>query len=77
MLRISQTLDNPIVSELRPWAEKQFIAYELLNACASAMTDNTAEKKAEIQRILDIYLNHPKVLCDFSLQAFAEGVVAL
>ncbi len=70
-------VDNPIVSELRPWAEKQFIAYELLNACASAMSDNTAEIKAEIQRILDLYLNHPKVLCDFSLQAFAEGVIAL
>ncbi|MBQ3007230.1 MAG: beta-N-acetylglucosaminidase domain-containing protein [Clostridia bacterium] len=72
-----ETLDMPLISELRPWAEKQAIALEVIKSSLSLLGDNSEENKAAAKAILQKYLNHPKTLCDFSLQAFAERMQTL
>lgn len=72
-----RTSDNPLVSELYPWAEKQFIALDLVRNFASHLFDNSQENKAKTTALLNDYLLHPKTLCDFSLQAFAERMLTI
>ena len=72
-----ETVDNPIISELKPWAEKQKIAYEMLVSATALLDDNSKDKKMVVRTLLKDYLNHPKTLCDFSLQAFAERMLTL
>lgn len=72
-----ETVDNPLISELEPWIEKQKIAYEMLVSAAALLDDNSENKKAVVRSLLNDYLNHPKTLCDFSLQAFAERMLTL
>ena len=71
------SLDNPMVSELEPWLEKQTLALGVMKASLLLFTDNSDENKAEASDILRKYLAHPKTLCDFSLQAFAERMLGL
>ena len=72
-----KTVENAMISELYPWAEKQFIALDLLKSAISVLSENTEENKAKTRDILQKYLAHPKTLCDFSLQAFAERMLTL
>lgn len=72
-----RTLDITLISELQPWAEKQFIALDVIKSSLSLVTDNSDENKDKARNILQKYLNHPKTLCDFSLQAFAERMQTL
>lgn len=72
-----RTLDNPMVSELEPWLEKQEIALELMKSTLLILTGNSEENKEKASSFLKKYLAHPKTLCDFSLQAFAERILAL
>ncbi len=72
-----KTIDNPMVSELEPWLEKQTVALELMKSALSIFTDNSDENKNKTAKILEDYLNHPKTLCDFSLQAFVERILTL
>lgn len=72
-----KTLDIPLISELRPWAEKQMIALDVIKSSLSLLGDNSEENKENANAILQKYLNHPKTLCDFSLQAFAERMQTL
>ena len=72
-----ETVDNPMISELSPWAEKQKIALELIKSASEILNDNSEENKAKTRDILGRYLNHPKTLCDFSLQSFAERMLTL
>lgn len=72
-----RTLDNPMVSELEPWLEKQEIALELMKSTLLILTGNSEENKEKADEILKKYLAHPRTLCDFSLQAFAERILAL
>ncbi|MEE1137523.1 MAG: protein O-GlcNAcase [Acutalibacteraceae bacterium] len=72
-----ETVDNPLIAELEPWIEKQKIAYEMLVSATALLDDNSENKKAEVRSLLKDYLNHPKTLCDFSLQAFAERMLTL
>ncbi len=70
-----RTLDIPLISELKPWAEKQFIALEVIKLSLAVFTDNSAENKGALREALQNYILHPKTLCDFSLQAFAERML--
>ena len=72
-----ETLDNPMVTELEPWLEKQKIALELLKSSLAILTDNTDKNKEKSAELLKKYLAHSKTLCDFSLQAFAERILTL
>ncbi len=72
-----KNLDNPMVLELEPWLEKQKNALELMKSSLSLFSDNSAENKEKTVEILGKYLNHPKTLCDFSLQAFVERILTL
>lgn len=72
-----RTLENPMVSELEPWLEKQNVALDLMKSALSLFTDNSDENRAETSAILQKYLAHPKTLCDFSLQAFVERILTL
>ncbi len=72
-----KTVENTMISELYPWAEKQFIALDLLKSAISILSENTEENKDKTREILQKYLAHPKTLCDFSLQAFAERMLTL
>lgn len=72
-----ETVDNPMISELSPWAEKQKIALELIKSAAEILNDNSEANKAKARDWLKKYLNHPKILCDFSLQSFAERMLTL
>ncbi len=72
-----ETVENAMLSELSPWAEKQKIAVELVKSAASILDDNCEKNKAVVREILQKYLNHPKTLCDFSLQSFAERMLTL
>ncbi len=72
-----KTLDSALISELRPWAEKQFIALDVIKLSLSLLTDNSDEKRENAKSVLREYLNHPKTLCDFSLQAFAERMLTI
>ena len=72
-----KNVEIPMVEELYPWAEKQFIALDLLKSAISILNENTQENKAKTQEFLQKYLAHPKTLCDFSLQAFAERMMTL
>ena len=72
-----KTLDNPMISELMPWAEKQFIALDLLESAVLIFKDNSPQIKSKTQKLLNEYLAHPKTLCDFSLQSFAERMLLL
>lgn len=72
-----KTLDNPMISELMPWAEKQFIALEVIESSLSLLGDKSDENVDNAKAILRKYLAHPKTLCDFSLQAFAERMQTL
>lgn len=72
-----ETVDNPMFSELSTWAEKQKIALELIKSSASILDDNSEENKAVARNLLNKYLIHPRTLCDFSLQAFAERMLTL
>ncbi len=69
--------DISMLSELKPWAEKQLIALDLLRVCIRYMKENNAEDKASAKKLLKKYLAHPKTLCDFSLQAFAERMLTI
>ncbi|MEE1010807.1 MAG: protein O-GlcNAcase [Acutalibacteraceae bacterium] len=75
--RYLETVDNPMFSELSTWAEKQKIALELIKSSASILDDNSEENKAVARNLLNKYLIHPRTLCDFSLQAFAERMLTL
>lgn len=72
-----KNVEIPMISELYPWAEKQFIALDLLKSAIAILAENSEENKAKTQEILQKYLAHPKTLCDFSLQAFAERMLTL
>ena len=72
-----ETAHNPMFTELAPWAEKQIIALELIKAAAYILDNNCEETKAAARNLLNKYLIHPKTLCDFSLQAFAERMLTL
>lgn len=72
-----RTLDNHMVSELEPWLEKQEIALELMKSTLLILTGNSEENKEKADGILKKYLAHPRTLCDFSLQAFAERILTL
>ncbi len=72
-----KTLDNPMISELMPWAEKQFIALEVIESSLSLLGDKSDENIDNAKAILKKYLAHPRALCDFSLQAFAERMQTL
>ena len=72
-----KSVDNPMVSELYPWAEKQFIALDVVKNAVSHLFDNSEENRAKTADLLKKYLLHPKTLCDFSLQAFAERMLGL
>lgn len=66
-----------IFKELTPWFEKQKIACALLIAATLLLDDNSESKKNIVRVFIEEYLNHPKTLCDFSLQAFAERMLTL
>lgn len=72
-----ETIDNPMVTELEPWLEKQKIALDLLKLSLAVFADGSVENKEKTAGILKNYLAHPKTLCDFSLQAFAERILTL
>lgn len=72
-----ETVDNPMISELSPWAEKQKIALALIKSATEILNDNSEANKSKTRDILNKYLNHPKTLCDFSLQSFAERMLTL
>ena len=72
-----KTLDNPMVSELETWLEKQTIALDVMKSSLVILTDNSAENKEKSAEILKKYLAHPRTLCDFSLQAFAERILTI
>ena len=72
-----KTLDNPMVSELETWLEKQTIALDVMKSSLAILTDNSAENKEKSAEILKKYLAHPRTLCDFSLQAFAERILTI
>jgi len=72
-----ETVDNPMFTELSGWAEKQKIALDLIKSAASILDDNSEENKMVVRNLLDEYLLHPRTLCDFSLQAFAERMLTL
>ena len=72
-----QSLDNPMVLELEPWLEKQNIALDLIKSSLMILSDNSEENKSKSVEILKRYLAHPRTLCDFSLQAFAERMLTL
>lgn len=72
-----KTLDIPLIWELEPWAEKQIIALDVIRSSLSILGDNSRENKENARAILQKYLAHPKTLCDFSLQAFAERMQTL
>ncbi len=67
-----KSLDNPMISELMPWVEKQFIALDVIETSISLFADKSDENIENAKAVLRRYLDHPKTLCDFSLQAFAE-----
>lgn len=72
-----KNLDNPMVSELETWLEKQTIALDVMKSSLAILTDNSAENKEKSAEILKKYLAHPRTLCDFSLQAFAERILTI
>ncbi len=72
-----KTLDNPMVTELEPWLEKQEIALDLMKSTLTILADNSEKNKFKTAEILKKYLAHPKTLCDFSLQAFAERILTI
>lgn len=72
-----RTLDNPMISELETWLEKQTIALDVMKSSLAILTDNSAENKEKSAEILKKYLAHPRTLCDFSLQAFAERILTI
>jgi len=69
--------DDPLVKELSPWAEKQMIALNLMKVATFILIFNTDETKANTRALLAQYLAHPKTLCDFSLQSYAERMLSL
>ncbi len=73
----TETVDTPLICELRPWAEKQKIALELLESATETLMNNSDEIKQNTREILKKYLAHPKTLCDFSLQSFAERTLTI
>ena len=87
IIEIDLAMENPnkyfpsdeylIFSELSPWIEKQKIAYSLILSATFLFDDNSESKKNLVQVFMEKYLNHPKTLCDFSLQAFAERMLTL
>lgn len=72
-----KTLDNSMVSELETWLEKQTIALDVMKSSLAILTDNSEENKEKSAGILKKYLAHPRTLCDFSLQAFAERILTI
>lgn len=72
-----ETVDSPMFDELSPWVEKQKIALSLIKSAAYILDDNSEENKTAVRDLLNEYLAHPKTLCDFSLQAFAERMLTL
>ena len=72
-----KTLDNPMVSELETWLEKQTIALDVMKSSLAILTDNSSVNKEKSAEILKKYLAHPRTLCDFSLQAFAERILTI
>lgn len=76
-VEFTETVDTPEISELLPWAEKQKIALELLESATATIVNNSDENKQRTREILKKYLAHPKTLCDFSLQSFAERTLTI
>lgn len=69
--------DDPLFKELAPWMEKQKIAYTLLVTATGLLIDNSESGKIAVKKLIREYLDHPKTLCDFSLQAYAERMLTL
>ncbi len=76
-IEYTETVDIPLIRELRPWAEKQKIALELIESSTETLVNNTDEIKQKTREILQRYLAHPKTLCDFSLQSYAERTLTI
>ena len=72
-----RTLDNSMVKELMPWAEKQFLALDVIESSLSLLGEKSDENKQKANDILQKYLSHSKTLCDFSLREFAERMQTL
>ncbi|MBQ3045001.1 MAG: beta-N-acetylglucosaminidase domain-containing protein [Clostridia bacterium] len=72
-----ESVDNPAIRELSPWAEKQKIALDMIKSAAVILENNGEENKSKLRDLLRKYLNHSKTLCDFSLQSFAERMLTL
>ena len=72
-----RTLDNPMIHELMPWAEKQFIALEVIESSLVLFAEKSDENMQNAKDILKKYLAHPRTLCDFSLREFAERMQTL
>lgn len=72
---ILKTLDTPMIKELEPWAEKQYIALELIENAAALIDSPKIDYRKKTAEILEKYLRHPKTLCNFSLQFFAERMI--
>ncbi len=71
------SLNDAQISELSPWIEKQKIALDLLKSAIAIFENNSDENKNSTRCLLKKYLNHPKTLCDFSLQSFVERTLIL
>lgn len=69
--------EDPVFKELAPWAKKQHIAYKLLVTATGLFADKSESGKEAVKELIREYLDHPKTLCDFSLQAFAERMLTL
>ena len=76
-IRYAESVDNPLISELSPWIEKQEIALDLLESATEILKNNSEENKRRTAAFLQKYLAHPKTLCDFSLQSFAERMLII
>ncbi len=72
-----EILNNAQVKEVYPWLEKQKTALNLMKSAAMIFENNSEENKKITRNLLKEYLNHPKTLCDFSLQSFVERMLNL
>ncbi len=72
-----EILGNAQVKEVYPWLEKQKIALNLMKSAVVIFENSSEENKNITRGLLNEYLNHPKTLCDFSLQSFVERMLSL
>lgn len=67
--------DSKLFNELKPWSRKLILCSEIMDLSFEYLTDPDEDTKAEIEGLLEKFINMPQVLTDFAFKSAVEAVL--